>query len=77
MLEIEIEFAVTVFAVPTFLSLKVGVLEIVSTSPETLSSEYVTEAAVDWSYVLFDAVIVMVSVRLVMLAVVVVEVFCV
>ena len=41
-----IELAVTVLPMPMFLSAKVAVPETVNESPETLLSEYVTDAAV-------------------------------
>ena len=69
--------AVTVLAVPTFLSLNVDVPVTVSMSPETRLSAYTTLAVVVRSYTLFDAVMVTARDRDVMLAVVVVEVFCV
>ena len=60
---------------PTFLSLKVAVPLTVMTSPETRLSAYVTVAAVVPSYVLFDGVIVTLSVRGVIDAYVIGELF--
>ena len=68
--------AVTVFAFPTFLSLKVGVPVTVRESPETRLSAYSTLAVVVRSYTLSLAVMVTANDRRVMLAVVVVDVFC-
>ena len=69
----EIPDAVTVFALPTFLSLKVLVELKVNTSLAILLSVYVTVAVVFALYTLFDGVIPMVSDRFVMSAVVVAE----
>ena len=69
--------AVTVFAVPTFLSLKVVVEVNVRTSPAMRLSVYETDAAVVALYTLFEGVIPITNVRFVMSAVVVADVFCV
>ena len=70
-------FAVTTFEVPTVFDANVGVPETVKMSPDTRLSRYVTVAVVSPSYVLLLALIVTASERAVMLAVVVVVVFCV
>ena len=64
-------FAVTVFALPTVFELNVGVLLTVKMSPETRLSAYETDAVSAPSYTLLVAVMVMLSVRAVMFAVVV------
>ena len=65
--------AVTVFALPTVFELNVGVPATVKMSPDTRLSAYDTDAVSAPSYVLLLAVMVTLSARAVMLAVVVGE----
>ena len=73
--EREIPFAVTVFPVPIVFVANVAVPVTVKSSPKILVSEYTTLAAVVLSYTLLLEVIVTVTFRGVMFAVVVAVVF--